>query len=73
MIGRDGVRSGATLPPLLTVAEVATWLKTTTKAIYAMIARGQLPGIVRIGTRVLVEERALLRWLDERRAASPKE
>ncbi len=61
------------LPRLLTATEVGDILRTTPKATYAMIARGQLPGVVRIGRRVLVREDELLDWLDRSRASSPKE
>ena len=60
-------------PILLTPAEVAELLRTSRKAIYMMIERAQLPGIVRIGRRVLVREDALLDWLDQKRAPSPEE
>lgn len=46
---------------LLTAEETATFLRTTTKAVYAMIERGQLPGVVRLGRRVLVRRVDLLR------------
>jgi excisionase family DNA binding protein len=59
------------LPPLLTIAEVSALLRTTRKAIYAMTERVQLPGVTRIGRRLLVRRDDLLSWLDERRAASP--
>jgi excisionase family DNA binding protein len=45
-------------PALMTVTEIAAFLRTSTKAIYAMIERAQLPGVVRIGRRVLVREDA---------------
>lgn len=61
------------LPDLLTPDEVAALLRTTRKAVYAMIARGQLPGIVRLGRRVLFDRHELLQWLAERRALSPME
>jgi excisionase family DNA binding protein len=48
---------------LLTPDEVAVLLRTTRKAVYAMVERGQLPGVVRIGRRVLVLEADLLEWL----------
>ena len=57
----------------LTVAEVAALLRTTRKAVYAMVERGQLPGITRIGRRVLVRRQDLVDWLGQKRAASPKE
>ena len=47
-------------------------LRQSQKATYAMIARGQLPGVVRIGRRVLIHRDDLLRWLDESRAPSPE-
>jgi hypothetical protein len=38
-----------------------------------MVERGQLPGIVRIGRRVLVAEGPLLDWLGHKSAPSSKE
>lgn len=55
---------------LLTPAEVATVLRTSRKAIYAMVERLQLPGVVRIGRRVLVREDALLHWLGQKSTPS---
>jgi excisionase family DNA binding protein len=51
------------LPTLLLPAEVAGLLRTSRKAVYAMIERGQLPGVVRLGRRVLVREADLLEFL----------
>jgi excisionase family DNA binding protein len=59
------------LPLLLTIEEVATLLRTSRKAVYAMAERAQLPGVTRIGRRLLVRRDDLVCWLDERRAASP--
>jgi excisionase family DNA binding protein len=61
------------LPVLLTVDDVATLLRTTRRAIYAMVERGQLPGVIRIRRRVLVRTAVLLHWLDQKRAPSPDE
>ena len=58
------------VPRLLTTPEVAELLRTSTKAIYAMVERGQLPGVVRIGRRVLVQEDALINWLRQKSHAS---
>ena len=60
------------LPRLLTLREVADLLRTTPKATYAMVSRGQLPGVVRIGRRVLIRYDDLVEWLHERRAPSPE-
>ena len=72
---RDGMRTRADAPPpvLLTVDEAADLLRTTRRAIYAMIERHQLPGVIRIRRRVLVRAADLLHWLDQKRAPSPKE
>ena len=61
------------LPTLLTSQEVADLLRTSTKSIYAMVERGQLPGVLRIGRRLLVRRDALVDWLDQKDAPSPKE
>jgi excisionase family DNA binding protein len=58
------------LPVLLTTGEVAHLLRTTRKAVYAMVERGQIPGVVRIGRRVLVREDALLDWLCQKTSPS---
>ena len=57
---------------LLTTSEVADILRTSRAAIYAMVERGQLPGVMRIGRRILIQREALLDWLHERRAPSPE-
>ena len=56
---------------LLKVDEVAELLRTTPLAVYAMVARGQLPGVTRLGRRVLIRSVDLLDWLDQKRAPSP--
>ena len=58
------------IPVLLTTEEAASLLRTTRKAIYAMVERGQIPGITRIGRRVLIRRTDLLDWLDQKRTPS---
>jgi len=61
------------MPMLLTIDETAVLLRTSRRAVYAMIARRQLPGIVRIRRRLLVRSADLLDWLHQKRAPSPEE
>jgi len=61
------------LAPLLTVEEVADLLRRSSKSVYSMIERDQLPGVTRLGRRVLVRRDDLLRWLNESRASSQQE
>ena len=60
------------LPVLLQVDEVATLLRTTRKAVYALIERGALPGVTRLGRRVLIRQDSLVDWLEACRALSPE-
>lgn len=55
---------------LLTSGEVAQSLRTTRKAVYAAVERGQIPGVVRLGRRVLFREDVLLDWLRQKSTPS---
>jgi excisionase family DNA binding protein len=55
----------------LTVPEVASLLRKSTKALYAMIERHQIPGVTRIGRRVLIRRADVLEWLDQKCESSP--
>jgi excisionase family DNA binding protein len=65
--------NGDAMPLLLTVDDAADLLRTTRRAIYAMLERRQLPGVIRIRRRVLIRSAELLEWLDQKRAPSLKE
>ena len=58
------------LPAFLTADETAALLRTTRKAVYLMVERGALPGVTRIGRRVLVRSDALVDWLRQKSASS---
>jgi excisionase family DNA binding protein len=64
---------GKSWPVLLTIDEAAALLRTTRRAIYAMVERRQIPGIVRIRRRILFRTEALLDWVDQKSAPLPKE
>ena len=71
--GREEGVSRRAVPLFLNVDEAAELLRTTRRAIYAMVERRQLPGVVRLRRRVLFRSDILLDWLDQKRAPSPKE
>jgi excisionase family DNA binding protein len=58
------------LPIYLKPDEAASLLRTTRKAIYVLAERGQLPGVARLGRRMLIRTRSLLDWLDQQCASS---
>jgi excisionase family DNA binding protein len=53
------------LPIFLTPKEAASLLRTTKKAIYQRIERKQLPGVTRLGRKLLIRTDTLVRWLDQ--------
>ena len=57
--------------PLLTADELAEFLRLTRGAVYTMVARGELPGVVKIGRRLRFRRDAVVEWLG--RAPSSKE
>lgn len=61
------------LPLLLTADEAAALLRKTRTAIYAMVERGQLPGVTRVGRSLLFHRDQLLDWLDQKRTPSLEE
>ena len=71
--GPEPCISRRAVPLFLTVDEAAELLRTTRRAIYAMVERRQLPGVVRLRRRVLFRSDVLLDWLDQKRAPSPEE
>lgn len=64
---------GESWPLLLNVDEAAGLLRTSRRAMYAMVERRQLPGVVRIGRRLLFRSEALLDWVHQKSAPWPKE
>jgi excisionase family DNA binding protein len=58
------------LPALATVDEVAEWLRTTRRAVYARAERGGLPGATRLGGRLYFDRGTLLAWVERGRRCS---
>jgi len=57
--------AGRTLPPVLTVDEVAFLMRIDRKTAYAAIAEGGIPGVRRLGRCIRISRDVLLRWLEE--------
>jgi len=53
----------ATLPPILTVDELAQLLRINRKTTYDALARGEIPGVRRIGRTYRIHRDAVLQWL----------
>lgn len=60
-------------PVLCTADEVAALLRTSRKAVYVMAGRRLVPGVTKIGRRLLFRTDVLLEWLDQQSAPSLKE
>jgi excisionase family DNA binding protein len=50
-------------PELITVAEAAVLLRTSTKGVYTLVERGAQPGVTRVGRRVLIRAADLRKYL----------
>jgi excisionase family DNA binding protein len=61
------------LPKLLTTGEVAALLRTTRRAVWVMVERDKIAGVVRVGRRLLFREDALVEFLRQKSAPSQKE
>jgi len=53
------------LPPVLTVEEVADFMRVDRKTAYAAIADGGVPGVRRLGRCIRVSRDVFLGWLAE--------
>jgi len=68
----QGVECRSHFPLLGSLGRARKCLRTT-QMVYAMIERGLLPGVTRIGRRLLVRSTDLLDFLDHKRTPSPQE
>ncbi len=56
-------RYASSLPPVLTVDEVARLLRVNRKTLYESVRLGHVPGVVRMGRTIRIGRDALLEWL----------
>ena len=73
MSGNHNRNNHPQLPTLLTVDEAAAFLRKTRRALYSMVERGQIPGVIRLPRRLLFCADELLHWIDQKRAPSRQE
>ena len=59
----NDLTNASTLPAVLTVDELAAVLRCNRKTVYAAIARGEIPGVRRMGSVIRVHRDTVLRWL----------
>jgi excisionase family DNA binding protein len=62
-ISMGSAAAGNSLPPVLTVEEVADLMRIDRKTAYAAIADGDVPGVRRVGRCIRVSRDILLQWL----------
>lgn len=53
----------SSLPPIITVDELAALLRVNRKTVYAAIREGAIPGVVRLGGTIRVCRDAVLAWM----------
>ena len=69
----EGVRSRSLVdlpPPLLTVQDLAVLLATSSSGVYSRVARGQVPGALRIGRSLRFDPRVIAQWLSANKASA---
>ena len=57
-------------PPLLTVQDLASLLTTSSSGVYSRVARGQIPGALRIGRSLRFDPRVIAKWLSANKASA---
>lgn len=51
------------LPAVLTVEELAAFLRLNRKTVYECLSRGEIPGVRRLGRTIRINRDAVLGWL----------
>ena len=64
-------RGEVDLPPrLLTVKDLAALLSTSRSGVYSRVARGQIPGALRLGRTLRFDPRVIAQWLSANSASA---
>ena len=58
--------------PLLTVTELAAWLRKDRVTVYKSAKRGLIPGRIKLGGSVRFKESAIREWIENRGIKSGK-
>lgn len=66
-VHQDEAAAAASTSPMLTTADVAHLLRISREVVYQRIARAQLPGVVRVGRKILIRRDRVMRWLSKER------
>lgn len=61
-----GQLSGQQLPQMIDVREVATILKVSTRSVWRLVARGELPAPIRVGRAARWRVAQIEAWIDAR-------
>ena len=64
--------AGEELPPIVTIDELARFLRMNRKTVYEAISRGEIPGVRRIGHTFRISRDVVLQWLRTYPAASTR-
>lgn len=59
-------------PDVLTVDELAKLLRVSRNTAYALVQRGEVPGVRHIGRAIRVSRAAVVAWLAEGRDRAPR-
>lgn len=63
---------GSPSPVVLTVDELAALLRVERKTAYAAIAKGDIPGVRRVGRTIRILRDAVLQWLAQGQVRVPR-
>jgi excisionase family DNA binding protein len=70
--GLRGLGPEGAPPDVLTVDELAELLRVERKTAYAAIARGDIPGVRRLGRTIRISRASVLEWLGQGQVRAPR-